>query len=475
MEIKIPAVGESVTEATLGEWLKQSGDFVSRDEALLVIETDKASVELVAEASGLLEIKVQEGETVPIGTVVGVLDTSAEPGKTLKTETVKKDSPGQEPISQTKSLQDKNTEDSSSQSKNRELPGPENRSTGQVRLDSMENSGKERGEELRYEDFSPSVRKRILEKGIDPGEIRRGTGLEGSSTKENLMNVLMGTPSSGISQTPDKTVGGNPDFVLNSLMGTDLSRKNQTEFFGLAGDQRKNQKAGGVERVKMTTIRKKIAERLVQAQQTAAILTTFNEVDMSAIINLRSQYKESFEKQHGVRLGFMGFFVKASLVALREFPRVNASIEGSDILYKNFYNIGVAVSSPKGLVVPVIKNADQLSLAEIEKSVLDYAVKSREGRITIDEMGEGTFTISNGGVFGSLMSTPILNPPQSGILGMHKIEKRPVVIGDEIKVRPMMYLAFSYDHRMIDGKESVGFLVKIKESIEDPSRMLLNL
>ena len=225
----------------------------------------------------------------------------------------------------------------------------------------------------------------------------------------------------------------------------------------------------------MTTLRRKIAERLVNAQQTAAILTTFNEVDMSALMNLRNQYKDDFEKTHGVRLGFMGFFVKATIEALKTFPAVNAQIDGGDILYNNFFNIGVAVSSPKGLVVPVLKDADQMSLAEVEQTIKELAIKARDGKITIDEMSGGTFTISNGGVFGSLMSTPILNPPQSGILGMHKIEKRPVVIDDEVKIRPMMYLALSYDHRMIDGKESVSFLVKIKENIEDPSRILLQV
>ncbi len=225
----------------------------------------------------------------------------------------------------------------------------------------------------------------------------------------------------------------------------------------------------------MTTIRKRIAERLVQAQSTAAILTTFNEVDMTAVMELRNKYKDNFEKRHGVKLGFMGFFVKACIQALKEFPAVNASIEGTDILYKNFYNMSVAVSSPKGLVVPVIRDADKLSLADIEKAIGAMGVKAKEGKLTVDDMTDGTFTISNGGVFGSLMSTPILNPPQSGILGMHKIEKRAVVIDDEVVVRPMMYLALSYDHRMIDGRESVSFLVRVKECLEDPSRLIMEI
>ena len=427
MEIKIPAVGESVTEATLGEWMKKNGDYVQRDEVLLVIETDKASVELVAEASGVLSIEVGEGETVKIGTVIGKLDTSV-PGpvdKGIKTE----------PSS---------VEKSSTTSSGSDLQ----KSDKSVEPKILEH-------QIQYEDFSPAVRRILLEKGINPGGIDpgkiQGTGRGGRLTKEDVMKGGMTFSTPGPEKKPKTDEGASGSFSKIGKTG------------------------GGVERVKMTTIRKRIAERLVQAQQTAAILTTFNEVDMSALIDIRSRYKETFEKKHGVRLGFMGFFVKASLEALKEFPAVNASIEGTDILYKNFFNIGVAVSSPKGLVVPVIKNADQMNLAEIERTIRDYAVKSREGKITIDDMSNGTFTISNGGVFGSLMSTPILNPPQSGILGMHKIEKRPVVVGDEIKIRPMMYLAFSYDHRMIDGKESVGFLVKIKESIEAPSRLLLHV
>jgi len=235
------------------------------------------------------------------------------------------------------------------------------------------------------------------------------------------------------------------------------------------------QRIGEIERVPMTTIRKKIAERLVSAQQTAAILTTFNEIDMTNLMELRAKYKDAFEKKHKVKLGFMGFFVKACIQALKEFPAVNASIDGTDILYKNFFNIGIAVSAPKGLVVPVIKNADMLSLAEIEESIRVFGEKAKTGKISVDDMSEGTFTVSNGGVFGSMMSTPILNPPQSGILGMHKIEKRPVVINDEIVIRQMMYVALSYDHRMVDGRESVSFLVRVKECLEDPARLVMEI
>lgn len=404
MDIKVPAVGESVTEATIGQWVKKSGDYVERDEIILVLETDKASVEVVAESAGVLQTKVNEGDTVEIGSVVATLDTSAAPAG-------KKEEPKKAPAA--------------SNGAQSEAPAPQSGATANA-ADSL----------------SPSVRRIVNEQGLDPNSIP-GSGRGGRITKEDAMNAKS-APVPASQPAPQKAP----------------ARSSSGEW---------------IERVPMTTIRKKIAERLVSAQQTAAILTTFNEVDMSALMNLRTHYAEKFEKQHGVKLGFMGVFVKATIEALKAYPAVNASIEGTDILYKNFFNIGVAVSSPKGLVVPVIKDADQMTLAEIEIAIRDYAIKARDGKITVDDMSNGTFTISNGGVFGSLMSTPILNPPQSGILGMHKIEKRPVVVDDEVKIRPMMYLALSYDHRMIDGRESVSFLVKIKEFIEDPTRILLQV
>lgn len=404
MDIKVPAVGESITEAEIGQWLKGDGEYVNRDEVILTLETDKASVEVVAEDSGVLTHKAAEGDTVEIGAVIATLDTSA-----------------QAPVGAAK----------------------ETKTTTTAPATSVQKQQPTMSAAPDQNHLSPAVRRVVNEKGIDPSTVE-GTGRGGRLTKEDVMNAKVSTPS----QRPSAPTQKAPP---------------------------RDSQPGSTERVKMTTIRRKIAERLVSAQQTAAILTTFNEVDMSALMSLRETYKDQFEKAHGVKLGFMGFFVKATIEALKAFPAVNASIEGTDILYHHFYNIGVAVSSPKGLVVPVIKDADQMSLAEIELAIKDYAVKARDGKITIDDMSGGTYTISNGGVFGSLMSTPILNPPQSGILGMHKIEKRPVVVDDEIKIRPMMYLAMSYDHRMIDGKESVSFLVKIKENIEDPTRILLQV
>ena len=453
MEIKVPAVGESVTEATIGEWMKQTGDYVQRDEILLSIETDKASVEVVAEDSGVLEIKVEEGKTVEIGAVIGVLDPSAKAPEAGVSEKIKEEG---------------TTVDGRLRS-----PEPEAKVSKKVEKGDLKPASTHEAP------MGPAVRKMLAQKEMSPSGIK-ATGPRGRITKEDVMRasneVSSGLEPGGvdrISHGPTNDSGslglGKPAEVSGDSKAQD---KRSLDVQKKAGD---SSKAGSIERVKMNNIRKRIAQRLVQAQQTAAILTTFNEVDMSKLMNIRSEYKEVFETRHGTRLGFMGFFVKASIEALKQFPAVNASIDGEDILYKNFFNIGVAVSSPKGLVVPVLKNADQMSLAELEKTIVHYATKAREGTLGIDDMSDGTFTISNGGVFGSLMSTPILNPPQSGILGMHKIEKRPVVVGDEIQIRPMMYLALSYDHRMIDGKESVGFLVKIKENIEDPYRLLLHV
>ncbi len=424
MDIKVPEVGESITEAEIGEWLKSDGDFVERDEVILSLETDKASVEVVAEGAGKLSHKAAEGDTVEVGAVIGSIDTSAEaPAGGDKKEASSED-------------------DSEKEEKSQSSSGSNGASSGGAKEAPAKGSGGAGLSAADTDHLSPAVRKMVNEKGIDPSQIE-GSGPGGRITKEDVMNFKPKKEESSKKEAPSKSAPKPQE--------------------------------GTTERVKMSTIRRKIAERLVNAQQTAAILTTFNEVDMTALMNLRNKYKEDFEKKHDVRLGFMGFFVKATIEALKEFPAVNAQIDGTDILYNNFFNIGVAVSSPKGLVVPVLKNAEKMTLAEIEQNIKNYAVKARDGKISIDDMSGGTFTISNGGVFGSLMSTPILNPPQSGILGMHKIEKRPVVVGDEIKIRPMMYLALSYDHRMIDGKESVSFLVRIKENIEDPSRILLQV
>jgi len=410
IEIKVPAVGESITEATIGSWTKKSGEFVKRDEVILVLETDKASVEVVAESDGTLTQIAKQGDTVKIGSVVGKIEPGAAPAQTSAQTSApapaKKEAPAAAPVPAT--------------------PAPAQASSGGA-----------------PQTLSPAVRRVVDERGLDPSTVT-GTGKGGRLTKNDVVTAPNAAPiAAPAKQAPAPAPRAVP--------------------------------AGEIERVPMTTIRKKIAERLVQAQSTAAILTTFNEVDMTAVMELRNKYKDNFEKKHGVKLGFMGFFVKACIQALREFPAVNASIDGTDILYKHFYNIGVAVSTPKGLVVPVLKGAEHMSLAEIESAIGAFGVKARDGKITVDDMADGSFTISNGGVFGSMMSTPILNPPQSAILGMHKIEKRPVVVNDEIVIRPMMYVALSYDHRMIDGRESVSFLVRVKECLEDPARLVMEI
>lgn len=400
VEIKVPEVGESVSEAMLGEWLKKSGETVERDEVILTLETDKASVEVVAPEAGTLDITQSAGETVPVGAVVATVDT---------TKTAKGDS---------KSGTEKSTVNNLADSV------PE-KSAKEVKLEKEKTSKESSGA------LSPSVRRLVHESGVNPKSVE-GTGKGGRLKKGDILKA---------SAEPSKTA--------------------KTEV-----DSR---------REKMSPIRKKIAERLVQAQKTAAILTTFNEVDMSAIIALRARYKEDFKEKHGVSLGFMGFFVKACVDALYENPRINAMIDGDEIVYHREVHIGVAVGTDRGLLVPVIRNCEQMELFEVEQSIRDFALKARDNKISVDDLSGGTFTISNGGVYGSLMSTPILNPPQSGILGMHKIEKRPVVIGDEVKVRPMMYLALSYDHRIVDGKEAVTFLVRVKDLLEDPVRLLVGI
>ncbi|MCB0408173.1 MAG: 2-oxoglutarate dehydrogenase complex dihydrolipoyllysine-residue succinyltransferase [Bdellovibrionales bacterium] len=413
VEIKVPAVGESITEATIGEWQKKSGDFVSRDDVLLVLETDKASVEVVAETDGILTTKANEGDTVAIGSVVGEIDNSASAPKEAAPA---KTPPTPQPVAST--------------------PPP---AAPQPNIH----------QDLKSH-LSPATRRVVEENHLNPSTIS-GTGRGGRLTKEDAL--VAASNGSAASQTK---ASQQPQALPPLPQAKGAIDATET-------------------REKMTTIRKKIAERLVSAQQTAAILTTFNEIDMSAAMKLRAKYKDSFKEKYGISLGFMGLFVKAAIEALKAFPKVNAFIDGDEVVYHNYQNIGVAVSTEKGLMVPVIKNAQAMSVAEIELAIRHYAIKARDGKISIDDLNGGTFTLSNGGVFGSLMSTPILNPPQSGILGMHKIEERPIAIDGKVEIRPMMYVALSYDHRMVDGRESVGFLVKIKEGMEDPARLLLEI
>ncbi len=405
VDIKVPAVGESITEATIASWMKKDGEAVKKNDVLLSLETDKATVEVVAENAGKLTIGAKAGSVVKIGASVGQIDTDAAgaPAEAAPAA-AKTDSPP---------------------------PAPSAPAAAAPKAGVNET-------------LSPAVRRVVEERGLDPAAIP-GSGKDGRITKFDAESATKGeAPSAKESpKAPAAPVPTGP--------------------------------AGTVTRVPLTTIRKKIAQRLVEAQHTAAILTTFNEIDMSAVMEAREKYKDKFKEKHGVSLGFMGFFVKASIQALQAVPEVNAFIDGDDQLFHNYYNVGVAVGTEKGLIVPVIKNAEQLTLAGIELAIRNFALKARDGKISPNDLGGGTFTISNGGVYGSLMSTPILNPPQSGILGMHKIEERPIVINKEIKIRPMMYVALSYDHRIIDGKGAVTFLVKVKEAIEDPQRLLLEV
>lgn len=435
-EIKVPSVGESVQEANIAQWMKKSGEYVRRDDVLLLLETDKASVEVVAEAEGTLEIVEPEGKIVPIGALIGRIDTSAKAAASSSPAATAGSSSA--------------TGVAATPTASPAVAGSAAGSSPAASVSASSNS----------ESLSPAVRKLVAEKGLNAGDIP-GTGKDGRLTKGDVLNFA---PSTASSVPSASTLSGAPTMTSGAsamTSGASVARSQTSQ--------------GEVRRVQMSMIRRRIAERLVEAQHTAAILTTFNEIDMSKVSQLRNQYKDAFKERYGVNLGFMGFFVKAAVEALKFVPEVNATIEGTEIVYKEYYHIGVAVGTEKGLIVPVIRDANDLSLAEIEMAIRDFAIRGRDGKITVDDLQGGTFTISNGGVYGSLMSTPILNPPQSGILGMHKIEDRPVVVGGQVVVRPMMYVALSYDHRLIDGKGAVTFLVRIKELIEDPQRLLIGV
>jgi 2-oxoglutarate dehydrogenase E2 component (dihydrolipoamide succinyltransferase) len=421
IEIKVPALGESVTEATVGQWFKKPGEAVNADEPLVELETDKVTVEVPAPSAGVLsDIKVPQGTTVAVGSVLGSIKEGAgAPAQSAaKAPEAKPAAAAPKPAAPATPIPAK-----------AEMPP------------------------------APAARKMMEEKGLSPSDLQ-GSGRRGQVLKEDVMAA---------SARPAAAVGGAAEAIAYAPMTTTSVAVSQLRAPSVPND------AAREERVKMTRLRQTIARRLKDAQNTAAMLTTFNDLDMHAVMNLRKEYKDLFEKRHGVKLGFMGFFVKACIQALKEIPAVNAEIDGQDIIYKNYYHIGVAVGTEKGLVVPVVREADRMSIAEIEQTITEYGKRAREGKLTIEEMQGGTFTISNGGVYGSLMSTPILNAPQSGILGMHRIDERPVVKNGQIVIRPMMYLALSYDHRIVDGKDAVTFLVRVKEVLEDPQRFVLEL
>jgi 2-oxoglutarate dehydrogenase E2 component (dihydrolipoamide succinyltransferase) len=435
-EIKVPTLGESVTEATVGRWFKKEGEAVVKDEPLVELETDKVTLEVPAPAAGRLQsIVVKDGETVGVGALLGAIIEGAAAGAEAgggqaqaTPERVEPARPDMKPV---------------------EARRPEEATAAPAGYGSSGREGTPGRDAAPGREMppAPSARKMMAEAGLRPGEVD-GSGRRGQVLKGDVIEAL-GRIASRPAEAPSPVPQARPPSA--------------------PGDETRE------ERVRMTKLRQTIARRLKEAQNNAAMLTTFNDVDMGAVMDLRRDYRELFEKKHGVRLGFMGFFVKACVQALKEIPAVNAEIDSADLVYKNYYHIGVAVGTEKGLVVPVVRDADTLSIAEIEKRINDFGRRARDGQLTIEEMQGGTFTISNGGVYGSLMSTPILNAPQSGILGMHRIEERPVVKKGEIVARPMMYLALSYDHRIVDGREAVTFLVRVKEAIEDPQRLVLDL
>ncbi len=412
-EIRVPTLGESVTEATIGRWFKKVGEAVKAEEPLVELETDKVTIEVPAPANGTLsEILVEAGETVGVGAVLGSLGAASEAAPAPKAPEAEKAPKPTEPA--------KPAEPAAAAK-----PAEPVKAAAPVPP-------------------SPAAARVMAETGTS---VESGSGKRGQVLKEDVLAAVAAVQSSS-------SPAAAPSAPRAPVATDDAGRE---------------------ERVRMSKLRQTIARRLKEAQNTAAMLTTFNEVDMTGVMALRASYKELFEKKHGVKLGFMGFFVKAVVQALKEIPAVNAEIDGEDLIYKNYYHIGVAVGTDKGLVVPVVRDADQLSIAGIEKKIGEYGKRARDGLLRIEEMQGGTFTISNGGVYGSLMSTPILNAPQSGILGMHKIQERPMVVGGKIEIRPMMYLALSYDHRVIDGKEAVTFLVRVKENLEEPQRLVLDL
>jgi len=433
-EIVVPTLGESVTEATVGKWFKKAGDSVKADEAVAELETDKVTLEVNAPAAGVIsEIVVKEGETVAVGAILGsISEGQAAQGKSSGQGAASAAVNGGEKISQAQL-----GKHAPQGSPSLELP------PGAAAQAKSLNAGA----------LAPSVRRISEESGIDPSQVA-GTGKDGRVTKGDMLSVIEGGAAKASAITFGKTEPIQPAAIRTPSGPSDEARE---------------------ERVRMTKLRQTIARRLKEAQNNAAMLTTFNEVDMSTIMHVRNQYKDLFERKHGTKLGFMGFFVKACIHALQETPSVNAEIDGQDIVYKNYYHIGIAVGTDRGLVVPVVRDADRKSIAEVEKEIAGFGRRARDGKLNLEDMQGGTFTITNGGVYGSLMSTPILNAPQSGILGMHKIQERPVAVGGKIEIRPMMYLALSYDHRLVDGREAVTFLVRIKESLEDPQRIILDL
>ena len=439
-EVKVPTLGESITEGTLAEWLKQPGEAVAQDEAIASLETDKVSVEVPSPVAGTMgEQKVAAGDTVAVGAIIATIE---EGGAAAAAPAPASQAAAQAAEAST------NPKGPAENPELREAPAAPLKAEPAPAVESEDH----------ITTMSPAVRRAVLEHHVDPTKIK-GTGKDGRLTKDDVLAAAQATGS------PAQAGMQAPEAKAPAVESKQPSAPGPRPASGSRAE----------ERVKMTRMRQTIAKRLKDAQNTAALLTTFNDVDMTAVIDARARYKDLFEKKHGIRLGFMGFFVKAVALAAKDVPAVNASIEGDEIVYHDYLDVSVAVSAPKGLVVPVVRNADSMSFAEIEKAIAGFGKKAKDGTLTAEDMQGGTFTISNGGVFGSLLSTPIINPPQSAVLGMHRIEERPIAKDGQVVIRPMMYLALSYDHRLVDGREAVTFLVRVKEAIEDPTRILIDL
>jgi 2-oxoglutarate dehydrogenase E2 component (dihydrolipoamide succinyltransferase) len=445
-DVQVPALGESITEGTLAQWLKKPGEAVAADEPIASLETDKVSVEVPSPVAGVLEATlVNEGDTVAVGAVIARITegaSAAAPAEQAAAATTNPAGAGENP----------------------QVRGSTHAPEPEAGAETSSGDQPQSGSEA-ITTMSPAVRRAVLEHHLDPTKIK-GTGRDGRLTKDDVLAAAQAQKSGS---SPAQAGAQAPEAAAPAQAEPTKPAAAQPAWTPASAGERKE------ERVRMSRLRLTIAKRLKEAQNTAALLTTFNDVDMSAVIAARTQYKDLFEKKHGIRLGFMGFFVKAVALAARDVPSVNASIDGEEIVYRDYLDVSVAVSAPKGLVVPVVRNAQGMSFAEIETTIADFGKRAKDGTLTMEEMQGGTFTISNGGVFGSLLSTPIINPPQAAVLGMHRIEERPVVKDGEIVARPMMYLALSYDHRLVDGREAVTFLVRVKEAIEDPTRLLIDL
>lgn len=445
-EIKVPSVGESVSEGVLATWSKKDGEFVELEETLFELETDKVTMPVNSPFEGVLHVQVKEGEAVNIGDVVATIDTGAKRPAEAKPKE--------------KSAPEKKAEESSAKEERKKAAEEEKKAKAKVEEVKKTSGG---GAATQVEDFPPSVRRMLEEYDLDPAKIS-GTGREGRVTKEDVVRFLEDRKKVDVGRKKPQGL----KVVVEEAPAVETESLARSTSGGPTGERRQT-------RTPMSPLRKRVGQRLVEAQQTAAMVTTYNEADLSAVLRIREQYNEAFEKRYGIRMGFMSFFVKASVDALKTVPALNAQIDGDELVQNHFYDIGVAVSTDKGLVVPILRDCDRMSLAELEKAIHDYAQRARDRKLTLDDLKGGCFSISNGGVFGSLLSAPMLNPPQSGILGMHAIKKRPVVIDDRVEARSMMYLALTYDHRVVDGREGVTFLKRIVECIENPERMLLEV